>query len=164
MDLMTPEGGTIVWTAVIFVILAYLLLKFAWKPIFSMLEERETKIRESLQAAEKARAEAEESAARRLEVIQEAKKDAQRIISDARHSAEKLSQDMLTKAQKEAESLLDRAKGEIEAGRDRVLQEMRDLAVQLTMSATEKLIRKNLSKEDHRAAIEESLARMKDVN
>lgn len=164
MDLMTPEGGTIVWTTVIFILLVIVLFKVAWKPILSMLEERETKIRESLQAAEKAREEAEKSAEKRIEVIQEAKRDAQQIISDARHSAEKLGQDMIRKSQEDAEALLARAKNEIQASRDSVLLEMRELAVQLSMAATEKLIRKSLSQEDHQAAIRESLSKMKDLN
>ena len=55
MDLMTPEGGTIVWTAITFILLLSVLYKVAWKPILSTLEERELKISDSLKAADQAR-------------------------------------------------------------------------------------------------------------
>jgi len=164
MDLMTPEGGTIVWTAVIFILLVFVLYKVAWKPILTILDEREQRIKDSLQAAAKARTEAEESAEKRLEIIQEAKKEAQKIITDAQHSAEKISQGIIRKSQQEAELLLARAKNEIDASRDRVMHEMRELAVQISMTATEKLIRKTLSREDHQKAIKESLEKMEDFN
>ncbi len=160
MDLMTPESGTIVWTTITFVALVFALYKIAWKPILSMLEEREQKIRESLQAADKARAEAEQSSEERLRIVREAKNEAQKLLAEARRSAEKMSDDMMRKAQGEAELLLARAKSEIEASRDNVLQQMRDLAVELSMAATEKLIRKDLSREEHQRIIQESMEKM----
>ena len=164
MDLMTPEGGTIVWTAITFILLVIVLYKVAWKPILSMLDERELKISESLKAADQARLDAEQGAEKRQEILDEAKKEAQKILTEARRSAEKISEDMSQQAQSDAEKILARAKNEINSSRDKVVQEMRNLAVELSMAATEKMIQKSLSKEDHQAVINESMQKIESLS
>ncbi len=59
LKLITPEVGTIIWTVITFVILAFLLGRFAWKPLLQLLEERERTVKDSLDSARTAREEAE---------------------------------------------------------------------------------------------------------
>jgi len=164
MDLMTPESGTIVWTAVIFLLLMLVLYKIAWKPILAMLEEREHMITESLKAAEQAHRDAEKSSEKHRQIIEEATKEAQKIILEARRTAEKMNDEMSQRAQLEAEQIIERAQKELDAGRDKILQEMRDLAVELSMAATENLIAQKLSKEDHQAAVNEALKKIENLS
>ena len=164
MDLMTPEGGTIVWTAITFIMLVFVLYKVAWNPILSMLEEREAKIQVSLIAADQARFDAEESNVMRQQILDEAQKQAQKILLDARKSAEKISAEIAAQAKMDSEKLIIRAKSEIDAGRDQIMQEMRELAIELSMTATERLIQKSLSREEHQAVIKESLQKIESLS
>jgi F-type H+-transporting ATPase subunit b len=164
MDLMTPEGGTLFWTAVTFVALLVILTKVAWKPILGMLDERERTIKESLDKAEKARIEAEKTLASQTEILDAARKEAQDIVAQARKSAQEAREEIVVKARSEADQLLQRAKREIELSRDKAIEEIRDLSVDLAMTVTQKLIGKTLNKEDHQKIIQESLSKLGDLN
>ncbi len=161
---MTPHVGTIFWTAVTFVILAFVLYKVAWHPILAMLDEREKRIKESLAAAERAQAEAEQQEQEHKKVIEEARQQAHEIIAASRHQGEQLRDDIIKKAQAESDKMVQRAKTEIEASRDNVLEEMRDLAVELSMAATKKLVGKSLTKEDHQRFIHDSIQNIESIN
>ena len=155
MELLSPHSGTIFWTIVTFVLLLFILGKLAWKPILQMLDERETKIRESLAEADKARAEAQVAMAEQSKAIDAAKKEAQEMMSKGRKAAETAKEEIIEKANQEAEHIIAKAKREIELSRDKAMEEIRDLAVNLSMAATAKLIGQSLSKEDHKKFIDE---------
>ena len=164
MELMTPHGGTIFWTTVTFVALLLIMWKVAWKPIIQALNERETKISESLNAADRAKQDVEKALANQQDLIAESKKEAQQIIDKSRKSAELLKDEILQKANKEAEHLLANAKREIELSRDEAIKEIQNLAVDLSMAATQKLIGKALDKNEHKALIQSSMKKMEDLN
>ncbi|RPI01213.1 MAG: ATP synthase F0 subunit B [Calditrichaeota bacterium] len=164
MELMTPHTGTIFWTAVTFVFLAFVLYKMAWDPILKMLEDREMKIKESLQAAEIARQNARKSDEERQRVIESAKREAQEIILAGRKTAETIRDEILQKAQAAITADKERVQRQIEESKEAALQTIRALAVELSMAATEKLIAKKLSPEEHRQIIQESLVKMEKFN
>ncbi len=164
MELMTPHGGTIFWTTVTFVALLIIMWKIAWKPIIQALNERETKIRESLFAADKAKQDVEQTLANQQDLIAESKKEAQQIIDKSRKSAELLKDEIIQKANAEAENMLANAKREIELSRDKAIEDIRNLAVDLSMAATQKLIGKALDKSEHQAIIQNSMKKMEDLN
>lgn len=164
MELMTPHVGTIFWTALTFIVLLLLLRKYGWSPILSMLDERELRIKESLQAADLARKEAQKGNEERQKVMEAARREAQDILLAVRQTAEKSREEIMKKAQDDAGALLDRAKREIETSRDDALKEIRKLAVELSMAATEKLIGKSLSAEEHQKLISDSLQKMERLN
>ncbi len=164
MELLTPHGGTIFWTAVTFVILLFILGKLAWRPILEMLDEREKKIRESLEQAEIARTEAEKTMAEQNKIIKAAKKEAQEILNKSRHAADSTKEEIVQKAKQEADQMLDKAKREIELSRDKAIEEIRDLAVELSMTATTKLIGKSLDEKEHKALIEQSIKKIGGLN
>jgi F-type H+-transporting ATPase subunit b len=164
MELMTPHGGTLFWTAVTFVILLLILRKAAWKPILSSLDEREKRINESLETAEKAKSEAEKTLAKQNEIIDNAKKEAQEIIAKSRKSADLVKEDILAKSKLEADNMIEKARFEIEQSRDKAIEEIRDLAVELSMSATEKLIGRALDEKDHQAMIQNTIKNMGKLN
>lgn len=164
MELLTPQGGTIFWTAVTFAILLIILGKLAWRPILEMLDEREKKISESLEQAEIARAEAEKTMAEQNKIIEAAKKEAQEILNTSRNAADSTKEEIIQKAKQEADQLLNKAKREIELSRDKAIEEIRDLAVELSMTATTKLIGKSLDEKEHKALIEQSIKNIGDLN
>jgi len=164
MELMTPEGGTLFWTALTFIVLLIILRKVAWHPILHMLEDREHRIRESLDKAETARLEAEKTLAEQAEIIKSAQKTAQEIIVKSQKSAETVKEDIIKKAYLEAEKMIQKAKRDIELSRDKAMEDIQALAVNLSMTATEKLIGRSLEEKDHKKIISESLLKLEDMN
>lgn len=164
MELMTPHVGTIFWTAVTFVAILALLYKYGWNPILALLEERERRIKESLETADRLQQQAKENDEERRRIIESARKEAHDLMIAGRLAAEKIRDEILVKAQAEANAGLERAKREIEASREQALSDIRTLAVELSMAATEKLIAKSLTVDDHRRMIDESLTQLEQMN
>ncbi len=164
MELMTPHGGTLFWTFVTFVILLLILSKVAWKPILQGLAERETKIKEALEAAETAKREVQDASGKQEEILDQARKEAQDILAKSRKSAELVKDEIIEKANSEAQGMLETAKREIELSRDKALEDIQALAVELSMAATQKLIGKSLDKSEHETIIQSSLKKMEDMN
>ncbi len=164
MELMTPSGGTIFWTAVTFVLLLLILRKIAWNPILQMLEERERKIDESLAAADKIKNMSESMIAEQGSIILEARQIAKETVDKATQVAEKARVDILKKAEIDAQALVEKAKKDIEAGKEQAMYEVQQLVVELSMNATEQIIGKSLDKTDHERLIKESLTKLGDVN
>jgi len=164
MELMTPSGGTIFWTTVTFIILLLILGKFAWRPILAMLDERENRIRESLEQAEKARIASQKTLAEQDQILDAARKEAQDILAKSRKTADVTKDEIIKKASSEADALITKARREIEMSRDKAMEEIRDLAVELSMNATAKLVGKSLDAKDHQALIDDSLHKLGELN
>ena len=164
MELMTPEGGTIFWTALTFLLLLFALTKVGWKPILNMLDEREKKINESLQLAEQAKIASQKTLAEQNQILETARREAQEILTRNRKAAEATKDEIIKKASAEAEQLIARARREIDLSRDKALEEIRDLAVELSMDATTKLVGKSLDAKDHQSLIKESLEKLGKLN
>lgn len=154
---MTPQIPQLVWTIIIFVLLLLILRKFAWTPILQSLNEREKRIEDSIKAADQAREQAQAQIEQQQQLLESARQEAQEIISKSRKAAEKSKEEILTQARAEAEQLLGRAKGEIQLSRDKAIQDIRTLAVELSLLATQKLIQKTLTEKDHKAMVEKSI-------
>ena len=80
MDLVTPEIGLIFWTTISFLLLLFILGKFAWKPILNSVNERETSILNALDEAEKARKEMENLTADNERILKEARTEREVMI------------------------------------------------------------------------------------
>jgi len=164
MDLLTPDPGTLFWTALTFILLLVVLKKMAWGPILQALEERERKIRESLEKADAAQKETESAMAKSQEILDAARREAQELLAKSRATAEATKEEILEKARNEADKMLDKAKLEIEAQAEKAIEEIRKQAADLSIAIASKLIGRSLSKEDHKAIIEESLQKMAEAN
>jgi F-type H+-transporting ATPase subunit b len=164
MELMTPNTGAIFWTILTFLALLFILRKLAWKPILSMLDEREGQIQASLDQAEKAGKEAKKTLSEQAAILEAARRESQDILAKARQLAEVSKTEMMQKAEAEAGQLIQRATREIQLSRDKAMAELRDLAVELSMAATGQLIGKSLDKKDHKKLIDESLQKIGGAN
>jgi len=159
-QLVRFDPGLIFWTwTTFFVVLAILAWK-AWRPMINALERREAGIRNALEAADKARRESEELTARVEEQIRQGRREAQQILAEARTAAEKVRGDLEEVAKKKADELLTRAQDQIEAERERVLREVRATVVDLSLSLAGKVLERNLTTDDNRKMVEESLRRI----
>jgi len=156
---LTP--GLYIWTIITFLLLFYVLAKFAWKPLLKMLEERENLIKNSLGDAEKARQELEKLNSESEAIISQARSDAQSILADGKAAAEKIKEDTISKAKDEADKIREDVQHQIQVEKDKAITDIKKEVVDLSISVAEKLINKNISEQDNSSLIEESLKKIK---
>ncbi len=164
MELLLPNLGTLFWTALTFVLLLLILKKTAWKPILDMLEEREQKIKESLEKADAAQKETEEALAKNQETMEQAKKEVQELLSKSRRLAEATKEEIVQKAEEEASKIVSKAKKDIALEREKAIEDLKSQAAELSIMIASKIIGKSLSADDHKEIIESSLKNMVEAN
>ncbi|MFL3050267.1 MAG: F0F1 ATP synthase subunit B [Candidatus Neomarinimicrobiota bacterium] len=162
--LIQLDPGLFVWTILTFLILFGLLAKFAWKPLLKALSDREEKIRTSISKAEEAQTKLESLTSEGEIIIAKARSEAQSIIADGKTTADKLRSNMESKAKEKALSIIDQAEKQISAEKEKAIIEIRGEVATLSIEIAEKLIRKNLSKEDNMELINETLDQARKVN
>ena len=159
--LVQLDPGLFIWTILTFLILFFVLAKFAWKPLLIALETRENTIKSSLEDAEKAKTELERLNAESEEIMAKARSEAQTIRVEAKSAAEKIKADVMVQAGEDAKKNRDEAQKQINVEKDKAISEIRQEVVSLTMTVAEKVIRKNLSKEDNQSLIDDSIQHLK---
>ncbi|RMF70569.1 MAG: ATP synthase F0 subunit B [Calditrichaeota bacterium] len=164
MNLLTPEPGTLFWTAATFILLLFVLKKMAWGPVLQALAEREKRIKEALEKADAAQRESEQAMAKNQEILDAAKREAQELLVKSRKTAEATKEEIIQKAQAEAANMLEKAKREISLEREKAVEEIRNQAAELSVMIASKLIGKTLSQEDHKAIIDKSIKNMLEAN
>lgn len=155
--LVQPDPGLFFWTIAVFLVLLFLLRKFAWGPLLTALEERQAGIRKSLDDADKARRELAEVQTKASALIGKARMEADAILSEARADGVRIRQELRDLAQKEAEAITRNAQQQIQLERDRAVTELRQEAVDLSVLIASKLVRRNLTREDNAALVEDAL-------
>ena len=149
--------GNAVWTLVIFLIVVVVLGKFAWGPVLSLLQQREQFIHKSLSDAKHDRDEAEARLRDYAAKLQSAQAEAVAIIEDARRDAERLREELRQRAKSEADTMIKNAERQIELQTTRAVQQIRQEAVDLSVSIASKLLQRNISKEDNEKLIADAL-------
>jgi len=153
--LITPDPGTIIWTIITFVILAFLLGRFAWRPLLRILEERETTVRDSLEQARKARAEAEEALRRNQEILAGARRETAAIIELGKREGEALRGEILAQARKEAMDLVEQGKRQIQLEQKQAMEQLRGQVADLAIQAAERIIVRSLDDKKHRDLVDD---------
>ena len=148
-----PEFGLIFWTLLIFVVLFFVLKKYAWPPIIAATEDRERKIAHQLWQAEAMNAEAKVALEEHKKLLAGAKDQASALMNEAKIVAEKEREGLLAKTRQDQEQLLDRAKREIAAEREKAIAELRQEAVDLSLAAASRLIDSNLDDKANRKIV-----------
>ena len=141
-----------------FGILLFILWRFVLPPVQRMLDERRRRIQESLEAAERMRAQATETERMLEEQREEGRRQAQQIIGQAQEIARRIESDARTQAQADADALIVRARSEIQLERDSAIAELRREFADITVSAAEKVINQSLNRQQHRRLIDDVLA------
>lgn len=156
--LVEPGLGLMIWTLIAFGITLYVLAKLAFPRIGEALDKRQRAIEESIDTADRTKAEAEELLAEYRQRLQDARQQAEEIVARSRKAAETNERDSLEQARKQREELMAQTRRDIEAETRRAIQEIRNEVADLTVLATEKVTRKALTEEDQRRLVEEALA------
>jgi len=146
-----------------FLILLGVLYLFAYKPILRVMDRRAGQIRESLEAADRAREEAASSQATTQTQLQEARQEGQRLIEQARQMAERYREEERARARQEGEAFVTSAREDIQRERDAAIQEVRSHFADLAISAAEKVIERSLDRDAHRDLIDQVLRETDDL-
>ena len=161
--LMALRLSLMFWTLLIFLILFFLLKRYAFGPITAAVEARERALEEAIEGAKRDREEAKKAMEEQRKNIQEARTEAQRLIAEGRTAGDKLRGEMLEQTRAQQQELLERARRDIQAEKDRAVAELRREAVDLAIAGASKVIEKNLDDQSNRKLVEEFLASLKPV-
>lgn len=140
-----------------FLVLFVVLYKVLYGPVTRMLDERSRRIREGLEAAERAKEQAAASAERVEEELARARAEGQRLVAEARDAAGGYRREQEARAREEMEEMLARARAQIERERDLAVEAVRRRFAELALSAAERVIERSMDEETHREVIDRVL-------
>lgn len=135
---------TLVVQALSFLVLVYILRRYAWNPLMNMMEERRNLIESKIAQAEKERQQAEQIKREYQEEMRKARQEAQEVITKATKLSEERAAEILSGAHVEAEKIKKSALVDIERERDRAIAQVQAQVADLSVAVAEKIIRKNL--------------------
>jgi len=147
MELVTPAIGLVFWTTLAFLILLFILRKFAWKPILTAIKTREESIENSLRQAEQARKEMESLQASNESLLQEAREERDRMLREARDSKDQLLSEAKVQAKEEADKIISAARTAIENEKKSAMAEIKTHVAALSLEVAEKILREQLSQD-----------------
>ena len=144
MDLVTPGIGLIFWQLLTFLVVLFLLSKFAWKPIMNSLREREHSIESALGQAEKARLEMQAMVSNNEKLLAETRMERDRILREAQEAGNQLIEQAKTRATAEGNRMIESAREAINNEKQAALTEVKNMAGKLSIDIAEKLLRHEL--------------------
>jgi len=156
-NLLSPNFGLVIWIALTFVALLVVLRRFAWGPITSALDAREIRIKESIEQAQKALAEARQIQADNDRARREADSEAQQLLRQSREAAETLRAEELEKTRAQIRQMQEAAQAEIERERDGALESLRKEVADLAIRAAERVLDANLDDDRQRKLVDDFL-------
>lgn len=155
--LVQPDPGLFVWTILTFLILVALLARFAWRPLLQALERRQATIAQSLEDAQRARHELERLQRESAQIMAQARAEAESMLARSRSDAEALREELKQKARTEAAAIVKNAERQIQLETARAVQQIRHEAVDLSVAIASKILRRQVTREDNEALIQEAL-------
>ena len=144
MELVTPGIGLIFWQTVTFIVVLFLLSKFAWKPIMTSLRQREESIESALRMADQAKLEMQALKADNEKLLQQARIERDRILREATEAANALVEQAKNKANEEGNRMIENARLSIINEKQAALTEMKNLAGSLSIEIAERILKHEL--------------------
>ncbi|MDQ8004593.1 MAG: F0F1 ATP synthase subunit B [Pedobacter sp.] len=144
MDLLIPEVGLLVWNTIAFLVLVFLLGKFAWKPIMKGIHDREQSIDEALNKAELARQEMARLSAQNEDLMKQAREERDQILKEAKSLKDSIVNEAKNQAQAEGAKLIEKARIEIENQKKAALAELKGQVSALSLDIAERVLRTQL--------------------
>lgn len=156
-SLIDVVPGLMVWTVVTFLIVLWVLRRFAFRRIQGLIDQRRDRIREALDEADKARSEARELREQVAREREEAKADREQILEESRRQAQRQLEQAREQADADLKMRLEKNREELEAENARLREQIRRDVVELTLLASEKVTGKVLDADDQRRLIDETI-------
>lgn len=155
--LLDINTGLMVWTIIIFLIVLFMLYKYAFPPILGVVEAREARIEELLAAAQRDREEAHALLEEQRTRHEELRTQVQEMVAEGRTAGERMREEIIAEARRDQQSIMERARREIDQETDRALAELKAQAVELAIAAASRLVKKDLDQEGNRRLVREFL-------
>jgi len=144
MELLIPEVGLVIFQSIAFLILLFLLAKFAWKPVLGAIKEREQSIDEALNKAELARQEMARLSSQNEDLMKQAREERDQILKEAKALKDGIVNEAKTQAQAEGAKLIEKARIEIENQKKAALAELKGQVSALSLDIAERVLRSQL--------------------
>ena len=144
MDLLIPSFGLIIWTLLAFLIVFFILKKYAWKPILNSLQQRETSIADSLATAERVRAEMAQLKSENEALLAKAREERGHILKEARDTKDKIITEAKEEAKLVANKIITDAHDAIEQQKMAALIDVKNQVGLMVIEVSEKVLRREL--------------------
>jgi F-type H+-transporting ATPase subunit b len=149
------DFGLFLWALVLFLVFAAVLARFGWKPLLKIVEEREKSVRDAVESAHKANAEAQALLARHQDLLRSAGREREEILKKAMQEAERLRAELVASAKDEAEGLIQRAREEIDRETRHALADARTQIADLAVEAASKIVVSSMTPEAQKKLVQE---------
>ncbi len=151
---------TMVIQIINFLVLLFILKKFAYKPLLEMMEARRNKIKSDLDSAEQSKASAEAMRVEYEKQLAQIKQDAQAILDKASKTANEMRDEILVQARSEQERMLALAREQIAREQQKAIEELRDQVASISLMVAQRVVAQSMDSEKDRAIIEDVLAKL----
>jgi F-type H+-transporting ATPase subunit b len=151
---LKPENNEIIWGSAAFLVLLIAMWKFGVPAVRNMERAREERIRNDLEAAEKAREDATAEKAQYDSQIGDARAEAGRIIDEARQSAETVRRDLIARAEQDANEVRERAQSDIANQRQQAIAQLKNDVAQLSIDLASRIVERNLDNDTNRQLVD----------
>ena len=156
----TTPVGTILMTLISFILVIYIVYKFAWKPINNMLEERQSLITREIDEAHRLKESTEEEIAQSKEEVEKALSQAQDLVNNAKSHGQELANKVIEDAHQQAEALIEKTNANLNRQRHQFYQEMEESVLNISVMMAQKVLQREINEEDHRAYIHDFIERL----
>jgi F-type H+-transporting ATPase subunit b len=153
---VTP--GLMIWTIVCFLVVLFVLKRWAFGPVQQMIDARRERIQSALDEADEARGEARALLEEHRKLIGQAKSESEEILSEARRIADAQRERVKVETEEDRQRRLEETRRQIEQATQQALGQIRDEVGKLSLLAAEKITRKSLTGPDQQRLIDEALA------
>ena len=150
-------------TLVLFALFAFVLGKFAWGPLLEAIEGREKSVREEVEGAHKANAEAQALLIQHKEMLRQAGREREEMVARAKQDAEAFKTELMTKARTEADQIVQKAKEQIEREKGQAIQELRAQVADIAVEAAGKIVKSSLTPEVQKKLVSDYISSLPGV-
>lgn len=154
-NLLTPDKGLILWTLASFLVLVFVLGKFAWKPLIGALSDREQGIRRAIEEAASARQTADQLRSQYEAELAKGQSKVQEMLSLAQADAQRARDQILKQAQEEAQRIASQTRSQMEEDKAKIARELRRDVAGISIQAAEKLLRHSMNAKEQEALLQE---------
>jgi F-type H+-transporting ATPase subunit b len=158
MGLLIPDFGLFFWTLLCFLIVLFILKKFAWGPIVKTLHERESGIADSIAAAEKVKEEMKQMQAQNETLLIQAREERTLMLKEAKETKDKIISEAKEQAKAEAGKIMDDTRLQIERQKNAAMTEVKNEIGKLAVEVAEKILRKQLAGQEAQQGYVQMLA------
>jgi F-type H+-transporting ATPase subunit b len=165
LALALAEGGgggllsidaTLLWaTLVVFALFAWVLGKFAWGPLLKIVDEREKTIRDQVDSAQQAAADAKDLLVQHQEMLKGAGREREEILQKAVKEAEQVRADLVAKARADADQVVSKAREQMQREKDQAIAELRAQVADIAIEAASRIVKSSLTDEAQRKLVDD---------